>query len=77
MDLAAGCTEYKSPEYKLLSFFHKSRDRWKAKARARHLRIRRLEKEVAVLRDSRRMWREKARAAGRCHAARAQERDKK
>jgi chromosome segregation ATPase len=53
--------EYKSPDYKLLSFFRHSRDGWKAKAKRRHLRIRELTKRIAALEDSRRNWREKAR----------------
>ena len=31
---------YKSPDYKLLPFFHRSRDGWKAKAKRRNLRLR-------------------------------------
>ncbi len=54
--------KYKSPDYKLLSFFHRSRDGWKGKARRRHLRLRQLMKRVAALEDSRRKWREKAEA---------------
>ena len=52
--------EYKSPDYKLLLFFHRSRDGWKAKAKRRHLRMRELTKRIAALEDSRRKWREKA-----------------
>jgi hypothetical protein len=52
--------EYKSPEYKLLSFFRRSRDGWKVKAKRRHLRMRDLMKRIAALEESRRKWREKA-----------------
>lgn len=52
--------EYKSPDYKLLPFFRRSRDGWKAKAKRRHLRMRELMKRSAALEDSRRKWREKA-----------------
>jgi uncharacterized protein YdaU (DUF1376 family) len=62
MDLATSCKEYKSPDYKLLPFFHNSRDEWKAKALDRNLRIRRLKNRVAALGESRQKWREKARA---------------
>jgi uncharacterized protein YdaU (DUF1376 family) len=51
---------YKSPDYKLLSFFNRSRDGWKAKAEDRNLRIKRLKNRVAALAESRRKWKEKA-----------------
>jgi uncharacterized protein YdaU (DUF1376 family) len=62
MDLATGGKQYKSPDYKLLPFFHNSRDGWKEKALDRNLRIKRLKNRVAALEDSRQKWREKARA---------------
>ena len=42
MDLATEHKQYKSPDYKLLPFFHDSRDGWKVKAQDRNLRIKRL-----------------------------------
>jgi predicted nuclease with TOPRIM domain len=62
MGLAASDKMFKSPSYKLLSFFHRSRDGWKAKARHRNVRIKRLKNEVAAVRESRRKWKEKAEA---------------
>ena len=62
MGLTANVKSYKSPEYKLLPFFHRSRDGWKAKAEDRNLRIKRLKNRVAALEESRRKWKEKARA---------------
>ena len=62
MQLTANAKTYKSPEYKLLPFFHRSRDGWKAKAESRNLRIKRLKNRVAALEESRRNWKEKARA---------------
>jgi hypothetical protein len=53
---------YSSPTYKLLAFFEKSRDRWKAKALERQQRIRQLEKRLAELQASRRQWKAKAQA---------------
>ena len=53
---------YSSPTYKLLAFFEKSRDRWKAKALERKQRIRQLEKRVVELQASRRQWKAKAKA---------------
>lgn len=52
---------YSSPAYKLLSFFKKSRDRWKAKALERKRQTRRLEKRLVELEASRRNWKAKAR----------------
>jgi hypothetical protein len=57
---------YLSPEYKLLEFFEKSRDRWKNKALERKQHIRRLEKRVAALETSRRKWKEKAQTQRPC-----------
>ena len=62
MELTADAKTYKSPDYKLLPFFHRSRDGWKAKAQERNLHIKRLKNEVAAARGSRRKWKEKARA---------------
>jgi len=59
MGFAANGTTFKSPDYKLLPYFHRSRDGWKAKAQRRNLRIKRLKNEVAAVRESRRKWREK------------------
>lgn len=59
MEQATMDKEYKSPDYKLLPFFRRSRDGWKAKAKRRHLRIRELTKRIDALEDSRRKWREK------------------
>ena len=52
---------FKSPDYKLLPFFHRSRDGWKAKAQVRKVCIKRLKNEVAAVRESRRKWKEKSR----------------
>jgi chromosome segregation ATPase len=62
MGLAANAKTYKSPDYKLLPFFHRSRDGWKAKAQDGKVRIKRLKNRVAALEESRRKWKEKARA---------------
>lgn len=62
MRLVADGKTFKSADYKLLPFFHRSRDGWKAKAEDRNLRIKRLKNRVAALEESRRKWKEKARA---------------
>ena len=51
---------YRSPGYKLIQFFHTSRDRWKQKCQAGKCRIKRLEKRVAALEISRQMWKTRA-----------------
>jgi hypothetical protein len=53
---------YRSPEYKLVGFFKKSRDGWKRKALRRNVRIKRLMNRVDGLKESRRKWKEKAKA---------------
>ncbi len=60
MSVAANGKTFKSPRYKLLPFFHRSRDGWKVKAQERNVRIKRLKNDVAAVRESRRKWKEKA-----------------
>ena len=60
MEVVTEDKTYLSPEYKLLAFFEKSRDRWKSKALERKQHIRRLEKRVLALEASRRKWRTQA-----------------
>ena len=60
MEVVTEDKTYLSPDYKLLAFFEKSRDRWKSKALERKQHIRRLEKRVLALEASRRKWRTQA-----------------
>lgn len=53
---------YRSPGYKLLQFFNRSRDRWKTKCLAGKVRIKRLENRVVGLEVSREKWKAKAQA---------------
>jgi hypothetical protein len=62
MSVAVNGETFKSPEYKLLGFFHRSRDKWEAKAKDRNIRIKRLTNEVVAVRESREKWKAKARA---------------
>jgi len=62
MEQATEFKAYRSPWYKLLAFFERSRDGWKAKAKDRNVRIKRLQNRVAGLEESRRKWKEKAEA---------------
>lgn len=62
MEQAMEAKTYRSPEYKLLGFFKKSRDGWKRKALRRNVRIKRLMNRVEGLKESRGKWKEKAKA---------------
>lgn len=47
---------YRSPRYKLLGFFERSRDGWKAKCRAAKREAKALANNVAALEKSRQRW---------------------
>jgi hypothetical protein len=53
----------KSPKHKLIAFFSKSRDAWKAKHQSlkKHFKIQ--ENKMAAMAKSRAMWRERAKKA--------------
>ena len=53
---------YKSPPRKLLRFFLKSRDQWKAKCQRAKGRVKRLENRVRFLETSKAQWKSKAQA---------------
>ena len=55
--------EYTSPDYKLLPFFEKSRDQWKAKAMARKRQVNKLTERLRQARVRRDQWKEAALAA--------------
>lgn len=50
---------FKSPEHKLISFFQRSRDKWKERARRYFSQIRAFEVRVRDLQASRDHWRER------------------
>jgi septal ring factor EnvC (AmiA/AmiB activator) len=60
MSLVANDVRFKSPRYKLLLFFHRSRDLWKTKAKERNRRVKQLTNDVAAVRESREKWKAKA-----------------
>lgn len=60
---------YTSPKRKLLRFFEKSRDRWKAKCRTAKAKVKRLSKRVRFLEASRARWKQRARELERELAA--------
>lgn len=47
---------YKSPQRKLVKFFEKSRDRWKAKCREAKIEVKRLKNRVRFLEKSKERW---------------------
>jgi chromosome segregation ATPase len=51
---------YKSPRRKLVKFFEKSRNQWKAKCREAKALVKRLKNRVRFLERSRDQWKEKA-----------------
>jgi chromosome segregation ATPase len=51
---------YKSPERKLVKFFEKSRNKWKAKARDSKRVMKRLKNRIRFLEASRARWKDKA-----------------
>ena len=53
---------YSSPPRKLLRFFLKSRDQWKAKCQRAKTTVKRLENRVRFLEKSKAQWKAKARA---------------
>ena len=56
---------YKGPRRKLLAFFEKSRDRWKAKHRELKKRLKKEQNQVRAVEKSRAAWRDKAEVADR------------
>ena len=57
--------KYRSPRYKLVMFFERSRDNWKRKTKEAKLKIKRLSTNLAATRESRQMWRERATQASK------------
>lgn len=59
---------YTSPPRKLLRFFLKSRDQWKAKCQRAKATVKRLENRVRFLEKSKAQWKSKAQALERENA---------
>ncbi len=53
---------YKSPQHKLVRFFEKSRNQWKAKCREAKALVKRLKNRVRWLEHSRDCWKRRAQA---------------
>jgi len=60
MSVVSETKEYRSPRGKLLTFFEKSRDRWKERSRLAKRKIKRLSKGIAALEKSRDKWKSEA-----------------
>ena len=57
---ASGTKQYKSPRRKLVTFFEKSRDRWKAKCIDAKSMVKRLKNRIRYLESSKNEWKTKA-----------------
>ena len=62
MDVGIESKEYRSPRYKLVRFFERSRNNWKRKSHGRKVLIKRLTSRLQKMRVGRDRWRERAAA---------------
>lgn len=62
MDVCTEAKEYRSPQYKLVQFFERSRNNWKRKCQDRYVRMKRLASRLEKMRSGRNRWRERAQA---------------
>lgn len=60
MDVVMEVQAYRSPQYKLVRFFERSRDNWKRKCQDRGVRMKRLASRLQKMRSGRDRWRERA-----------------
>ena len=60
MDVGMEVKSYRSPQYKLVRFFERSRDNWKRKCQDRIVRMKRLASRLEKMRSGRDRWRERA-----------------
>jgi len=56
MEEESGAKSYKSPQRKLVKFFEKSRNQWKAKCHRAKSTVKRLKNKVRFLEESRQQW---------------------
>jgi chromosome segregation ATPase len=59
---SAETSSFRSPISKLLSFFHRSRDQWKAKCKAAKRENKSLKTRLAKMKESRDRWKDEARS---------------
>ena len=60
MEVCMEVKEYRSPQYKLLQFFERSRNNWKRKCQDRYVRMKRLSSRLEKMRSGRDRWRDRA-----------------
>ena len=60
MDAVIEVKSYRSPRYKLVQFFERSRNNWKRKCQERMAQNKRLASRLAKMRYGRNRWRERA-----------------
>lgn len=60
MDVCMEVKAYRSPQYKLVQFFERSRDNWKRKCQDRIVRMKRLASRLEKMRSGRDRWRQRA-----------------
>lgn len=60
MDVCLEVKAYRSPQYKLVQFFERSRDNWKRKCQDRIVRMKRLASRLEKMRSGRNRWRQRA-----------------
>jgi len=60
MDVGMEVKAYRSPQYKLVQFFERSRDNWKRKCQDRIVRMKRLASRLEKMRSGRNRWRQRA-----------------
>jgi hypothetical protein len=60
MEVSMEVQTYRSPRYKLVQFFERSRDNWKRKCQDRIVRMKRLASRLEKMRSGRDRWRERA-----------------
>jgi predicted nuclease with TOPRIM domain len=60
MDACMEVKMYRSPRYKLVQFFERSRDNWKRKCQDRIVRMKRLASRLEKMRSGRDRWRQRA-----------------
>ena len=62
MEVGVEVKAYRSPQYKLVRFFQRSRDNWKRKSHSGKVLIKRLTSRLTKMRLGRNRWRERAAA---------------
>ena len=62
---AEGRPAYRSPQRKLVTFFARSRDKWKAKCKGAKEGLKKLKKRIVFLEERKACWKSRAKALER------------